>query len=397
MQKETSKTGKTSKKTETPRRVGAGLGSVFLVLVSATAGFGGGWVGSNARSNDSLSTKTSQQIISSESDLVSSIAKEVGPSVVSINVISQTTTRGFFGLESAPQESAGTGFIVSKDGVVVTNRHVISGAEEVSVTLSDGTELDDVEIIGQTADSDPLDVAFLKIKDTKGNDLQVAKLGDSSQMAVGHKVVAIGNALGQFQNTVTTGIISGYGRDVQASDGSGGGLETLQNLFQTDAAINQGNSGGPLVNTSGEVIGVNTAVAGAGAQNIGFAIPVNDIKGLITSVLEEGKLVRPYLGVRYVSLTDDMAAQLDIDTKRGAYIVPEEDGQQSIVPDSPADKAGLQPEDIITKINGSKIDERNSLTSLIGQHKVGDEVTQTIIRGGTEQEVKATLEAAPDN
>lgn len=270
MQKEVTTTAKTSKKTETPRRVGAGLGSVFLVLVSAAAGFGGGWVGSNAQSNDSLSTKTSQQIISSESDLVSSIAKEVGPSVVSINVISQTTTSGFFGLESARQESAGTGFIVSKDGVVVTNRHVISGAEEVSVTLSDGTELDDVEIIGQTADSDPLDVAFLKIKDTKGKDLQVAKLGDSSQMAVGHKVVAIGNALGQFQNTVTTGIISGYGRDVQASDGSGGGLETLQNLFQTDAAINQGNSGGPLVNTSGEVIGVNTAVAGAGAQNIGL-------------------------------------------------------------------------------------------------------------------------------
>lgn len=397
MQKEVTTTAKTSKKTETPRRVGAGLGSVFLVLVSAAAGFGGGWVGSNAQSNDSLSTKTSQQIISSESDLVSSIAKEVGPSVVSINVISQTTTSGFFGLESARQESAGTGFIVSKDGVVVTNRHVISGAEEVSVTLSDGTELDDVEIIGQTADSDPLDVAFLKIKDTKGKDLQVAKLGDSSQMAVGHKVVAIGNALGQFQNTVTTGIISGYGRDVQASDGSGGGLETLQNLFQTDAAINQGNSGGPLVNTSGEVIGVNTAVAGAGAQNIGFAIPINDIKGLITSVLEEGKLVRPYLGVRYVSLTDDMAAQLDINTKRGAYIVPEEDGQRSIVPDSPADKAGLQPKDIITKINGSKIDERNSLTSLIGQHKVGDEVTLTVIRDDKEQEIKVMLEAAPDN
>lgn len=390
--------GTASLPSQNPTKRIASLSVAFMMLMSAAAGFVGGWVGAGARQDDALGTKTSQQIISSESELVSKIARNVGPSVVSISVMSEGTSRGFFGLESVQQQSAGTGFIVSEDGVIVTNRHVIpAGVASVSVTLSDGTELDDVQVIGRTGANDPLDIAFLKISDAKGKKLTVAKLGDSSKMEVGHRVVAIGNALGQFQNTVTTGIISGYGRDVEASDGSGSAPETLQNLFQTDAAINQGNSGGPLVNTSGEVIGVNTAVAGAGAENIGFAIPINDIKGLITNVLSEGRLIRPYLGVRYISLTDEYAAQLDLDTKRGAFIVPEEGRQRSIIANSPAEKAGLQPEDIITKINGESVNERNSLTSLIGRHKVGEEVTLTIVRDGKEQEIKATLEAAPEN
>src|SRR5690606_5622300 len=178
------------------------------------------------------------------------------------------------------------------DGVVITNRHVVdSGTTAVSVTLSDGTQLDDVEIIGRTASSDPLDIAFLKINDTKGKKLTVAKIGDSGSMEVGDRVIAIGNALGQCENTVTSGILSGYGRDIDADDG--GNIESLQNLFQTDAAINPGNSGGPLMNLSGEVIGINVAVANA--QNIGFAIPINDVKGLIASVSKNGKLERPYL------------------------------------------------------------------------------------------------------
>src|SRR5207249_716858 len=156
----------------------------------------------------------------------------------------------------------------------------------------DGTELKNVSVIGRTSDSDPLDIAFLKINDKKGKTLTPVKLGDSSKIQVGDKVLAIGNALGQFQNTVTQGIISGYGRSVQAGDSSQLGLsnntETLQNLFQTDAAINEGNSGGPLVNMSGEVIGINTAIAG-GAQNVGFSIPINDVQGLIKSVLNKGK------------------------------------------------------------------------------------------------------------
>lgn len=372
------------------------LGSAFIILMSATAGFVGGWLGSEANREGAFSTQPNQRVVSNESEVISSIAKDVGPSVVSVNVTSQTRTRNsFFDFGPLEWQSAGTGFIVSEDGMVVTNRHVVAGADKVTVTLSDGTELTEVEVVGQTSQGDSLDVAFLKIKDAKGKDLRPVKLGDSARVEVGDKVVAIGNALGQFQNSVTTGIISGYGRDVQASDSLGFSTETLQNLFQTDAAINQGNSGGPLVNLNGEVIGINTAVAGEGAENIGFAIPINDVKGLVSSVLEKGKLERPYLGVRYMMLTDDLAFEYGVQIKRGAYIIPGVNGRPSVLADSPAEKAGLKEKDIIAKVNGEDVNEKNSLASLIGKHEVGKEVTLTIVRGGKEQEVKATLEAAP--
>jgi serine protease Do len=371
------------------------VGLALLVLISASAGFLGGWAGSRYN-GISQNSQDAQQIITTESQLISDIAKNVGPSVVSINVTSQQTTIDFFGNgRTFEAEAAGTGVIVSDDGVVVTNRHVIGNETSgVTVTLSDGTELTDVEVIGRTGANDPLDIAFLKIKDKKGKELKAAELGDSGVMQVGDKVVAIGNALGEFQNSVTSGIISGFGRSVVAGDETGS--ETLQNLLQTDAAINQGNSGGPLVNASGEVIGINTAIAGGGAENIGFAIPINDVKGLIKSVLEKGKLERPYLGVRYVPLDEDAAEAYDLDQTSGAYIVPRGNRrQESIVPGSPAAKAGLKAGDIITKIAGKEINEQNSLTSLIAQHAVGEEVELTIIRDGNEQTIKVTLEAAP--
>lgn len=377
------------------------LRAVFLVLVCLSVGFGGGWLGAHSNSEQlaggSRAQNTVRQVVVNEGELISSIAKEVGPSVVSVNVITQSQQTDFFGFVSPYQEEgAGTGIILSKEGYVMTNRHVVpSGTSQVSVTLSDGTELTEVEVVGRTSESDPLDIAFLKIKDTKGKTLIPAKIGDSSSVQVGDRVVAIGNALGQFQNTVTSGIISGYGRSVQAGDSSGiGSTETLQNLFQTDAAINQGNSGGPLVNVNGEVIGINTAIAGGQAQNIGFAIPISDTKGLIASVLERGKVERPYLGIRYVALTDDYAYQYNLSVKRGAYIAPSR-GQSSVVPDSPAAKAGLQEKDIITKIDGTAIDESHSLTSLVGRHKVGDEITLTVVRDGKEQAIKLTLAPAP--
>ncbi len=369
-----------------------------MLLLSTSAGFAGGWIGSEARGDHSGRTVQEQrEVVSSESDLYNAIVGEVGPSVVSVNVTSQGVSNSFFSFgELFEVESAGTGVIISEDGVVVTNRHVVPrDSSTVSVTLSDGTQLDNVEVIGRTQESDPLDIAFLKINDSKGKDLVPAKLGDSSTVEVGDKVLAIGNALGQFQNTVTAGIISGYGRTVVAADDAG--AETLQNLFQTDTAINQGNSGGPLVNLNGEVIGINTAVAG-NAENIGFAIPVNDIQGLIKSVLEEGQLLRPYLGVRYISLTDDYAYLYNLDVKRGAYLAPSgNSGQPTILPGSPAEKAGLREKDIITKVNDTVIDEDNSLTSVLGRFSVGERVTLTIIRDGQEQKVEATLEAAPES
>lgn len=397
--KDTDITG--SKKSSVKQRVSSvnisksHIKKVILVLVCLVAGVFGGLLGSSeTRTNKNTSNTVQQQIISNESQLINQIARTVGPSVVSVNVTGTATSSSLFGPSSVQEQSAGTGVILSEDGIIITNRHVVpAGTSSVSVTLSDGTNLDDVDVIGRTNDSDSLDVAFLKVNDKKGKTLQPAKLADSSKVQVGDKVVAIGNALGQFQNTVTSGIISGYGRSVQAGDSSGNSSETLQNLFQTDASINQGNSGGPLVNMNSEVIAINTAVAG-NAENIGFAIPINDIQGLIKSVLKDGKLVRPYLGVRYVSLTDDIAYQYNLNVKRGAYLAPGQ-GQATVLQGSPADKAGLKEKDVITKINDTNIDENNSLTSVLGRYSVGDTVNLTIVRDGKEQTVKVTLEAAP--
>lgn len=388
-----------TKKLETfkdPVQKAKSASTALLVLVCTAAGFGGGWLGARADSVQTTNqvSKADTRVILNESQLINDIAKKSGESVVSVNVSGETTQQTPFGLYSQPTAGAGTGIILSEDGYILTNRHVVpAGTSQVSITLSDGTELTDVTVVGRTNENDSLDVAFLKVKDLKGKKLTAAKLGDSSKVQVGDKVIAIGNALGQFQNTVTAGIISGFGRSVEAGDESGS--ESLQNLFQTDAAINQGNSGGPLTNINGEVIGINTAIAGGQAQNIGFAIPINDIQSLVKSVLTKGKLERPYLGVRYVSLTDDYAYEYNLTVKRGAYILPSRSGSSSILPGSPAEKAGLKEKDVITKIDGTNVDEKNSLTSLIGRKTVGDEVTLTVLRDGKEQSIKATLLAAP--
>lgn len=376
----------------------AGLARFLLLLLVATAaGFFGGKYGSGNSFVSSDSNKIVQkEIINNESQLINGIAKETGESVVSVNVKSVGTSNNFFNLgQSFEQESAGTGFIISSDGIVVTNRHVVpSDSAEVSITLSDGTELEDIEIVGRTNPNDPLDIAFLKIKDAKGKELKAIKIGDSTKTQVGDRVVAIGNALGQFQNTVTSGIISGYGRDIEAE--AEGGVEPLLNLFQTDAAINSGNSGGPLVNSAGEVIAVNVAVAGY-AENIGFAIPINDIKGLISSVLEKGKLERAYIGIRYININDDVAYNYDLSVKRGVYIPESRNGTGSILENGPGAKAGLKEGDIITKVDGEAIDEKNSLVSILGRKNVGQTVELTIIRDGEEQTITVTLEAAPNN
>ena len=374
-----------------------------LLLACLLAGFAGGYLGSWAQNRSrtaiATSTEAKQQYVSNESGLIKSIAKNVGQSVVSIDVRGQNTTTStdFFGF-AFPQvqqtQAAGTGFIISGSGIIVTNRHVVpEGTTSVSVTLSDGTKYQNVEVIGRTSAASSQDIAFLKIKDLKGKTLTPVMLGDSSKMEVGDMVIAIGNALGQFQNSVTTGIISGYGRSVTAGDSSGSAAENLTDLFQTDAAINEGNSGGPLVNINGEVIGVNTAVA-SGAENIGFAQPVNDLKSLISGVLAGGELQQPYLGVRYISLTNDLAYQFNLKVTRGAYVVSS-DGEPSVIPGSPAEKAGIKDHDIITKVNNTSINDKTSLSSALIRHKVGDKVDLTIVRGDKTLNLKATLETMP--
>jgi len=216
------------------------------------------------------------------------------------------------------------------------------------------------------------------------------ELGDSSTVQVGQRVVAIGNALGQFQNSVTTGIISGIKRPVVASSGST--TENLSNLFQTDAAINPGNSGGPLINLDGQVIGINTAMAGEGTQNIGFAIPINEAKNAIASVKATGKIVKPYLGVRYVPLTKEIAARNNLPVSEGAYLVSQPE-LPAVLPGSPAEKAGLKSGDIIIKINDIKINQANSLQSVIGSFQINDKIKITYLRDGKEKVTEAKLEA----
>jgi serine protease Do len=380
------------------------LAATLAAIVVLALGFGGGWLGAIAHQGDTPDITQQKTVLTSQAALVSSIAKTVGQSVVSVNVTAQAQASaspfdsffGYGGGGSQTEQSAGTGMILTSSGLIMTNRHVVpAGTTDVSVTLSDGTVFNNVKVVGRTNDNSSLDVAFLQIQDTKGKKLTPVSLGDSSKVNVGDPVVAIGNALGQFQNTVTSGIISGHGRSVQASDSTGSSSENLSDLFQTDAAINEGNSGGPLVDLGGNVIGMNTAVA-SDSQNIGFAIPINDLTGLINSVEQSGKLQQPYLGVVYVPITNDVKETFNLTVDQGAYIPKEiQIGEQTIIPGGPADKAGVKPGDVITKIEGKAVNQTTSITSLIDKHKVGDKVTLTIVRGSKTLTLDVTLGSAP--
>lgn len=353
----------------------------MIIILSLTSGLTGAWV-YDQFIDDGISTNVteSRNRVIAEGEVVTEIAHNVSPSVVSI-VVESTRQSSLFG--SVEQHGAGTGIVISKDGYILTNKHVIGdSATRVSVVTNDGTTYEDVRVIGR----DPVnDIAFLKIQDV--DSLTPAVLGDSSGLVVGSKVVAIGNALGEFQATVTSGIISGVNRSVVAGDETSS--ESLSNLIQTDAAINPGNSGGPLVNISGEVIGINTAVS-EGAEGIGFAIPINEAKGLIRGILDNGRIERAYLGVRYIMLSQEAAKYYEIDTTEGAYVVSG-NGGAAVASGSPAEKAGLKEGDVITKVNDIKLDNDTSLLSQLSQFSPNDTIKLTILRGGREQVLTVTL------
>ncbi|MBQ6375948.1 trypsin-like peptidase domain-containing protein [Candidatus Saccharibacteria bacterium] len=313
---------------------------------------------------------------------VADIVDKVSESVVSI--VTSVTTTSYFG-QSYISEAAGTGIIVSSDGYVLTNKHVIDGAKTINVVLDDGTTYKNVEV----AAVDPLnDVAFLKIKDV--SDLKAAKLGDSKTITVGQQVIAIGNALGQYQNSVTSGIVSGTGRSLTATDSTGTMSEQLSDMIQTDAAINSGNSGGPLVNAAGEVIGINTATTSA-AENMGFAIPIASVKGMLAQLKESGEAKRAYLGVYVVEITPEVAKSYNLPVSEGVYVYSSS-SYSAVIKDSPAAKAGLKDKDIITAVNGVKIGSNGSLSTLIGEYKPSDTVQLTVIRDGKEIAVNVTLD-----
>ena len=314
---------------------------------------------------------------------IAEVAEKVAESVVSI--VTSIKSTSYFG-QSYDSSAAGTGVIVTEDGYILTNKHVIDGANKISVVLDDGTTYEDVEV----AAVDPLnDIAFLKIKDATG--LKAAKLGDSKTISVGQQVVAIGNALGQYQNTVTSGIISGTGRSLTATDSTGSMAEQLSDMIQTDAAINSGNSGGPLVNAAGEVIGINTATSST-AENVGFAIPISSVKGMLNQLIETGKAARSYIGVYMVEITPEIAKNYNLPVSAGAYLYNSA-AYSAIVSGSPAAKAGLKDKDIITAVNGAKIGVAGSLSNLIGEYKPGDTVQLTVVREGKEIAVNIEIGA----
>ena len=366
--------------TKSPNKPKGLLTNILIGLMAGILGaaFYGYVIKADVNSNPS---KSGTKVTVLEQSAIIDLVKKVSPSVVSITSTSETSN--IFG-QSQAQEGAGTGIIVSDDGLILTNKHVISGATSLSVITSDNKTYKGAHVVA----TDPSnDIAFVKV-DAKG--LKAAELGDSSAVEVGQSVVAIGNALGQFQNSVTSGIISGRKQTITA--GSGSESETLTNLFQTDAAINPGNSGGPLVNIAGQVIGINTAIAGE-AQNIGFAIPINDAKNDLESVKNKGKITRAYLGVRYVANTKSIAAANNLPTDSGA-IVSGTGTNPAVVSGSPADKAGLKEGDIIVKVNDTAVDDKNSLSSALAQYKPGDTVKITYYRDGKQQTTNATLTQA---
>jgi len=347
--------------------------------------------------------------VSAEDRQVIEAVRKVSPSVVSI-VVSKELAKlynstgtfpfeQFFGFEFAPsvqppqpgqkqQIGGGTGFVISSDGLILTNRHVVADAEaQYEVVMSDGRLLPATVAAVDAI----LDIAVLKIE---AKDLPVAPLGDSSKLETGETVIAIGNALSEYSNSVTKGVISGINRRVVAGDGYGDS-EVIEEALQTDAAINPGNSGGPLISLRGEVVGVNTAVNRAG-QSIGFAIPIDAARVVIDSYRENGRIVRPWLGVRYVMLTAESAKANGLTAERGALVVG---GGQSegaaVVPGSPAEQAGLKAGDVLLDVDGVPLGTDHPLASVISRKRAGDVVSIRVLRETTEMTIQATLAELP--
>ena len=344
----------------------------------------------NSQSSNNSSSKV---VIKSEESVVIDVVEQALPSVVTIGI--KFTRRSSDRMEIDPfdpfspfrripgnertiERNIGSGFIVSEDGIVITNKHVVNETDAEYTVITNDKQVYIVSKIYR----DPLnDLAILKVNTTG---LKPLILGDSSKLKLGQKAIAIGTPLGEFQNTITTGIVSGLGRGITAGSMYEGFVERLDSVIQTDAAISAGNSGGPLLNSSAEVIGVNTAVSSQG-ENIGFAIPVNVVKELLNNFEDRGgSFERPYIGIRFSMIDQEIAQQEDL--VEGAFI-------QSVEEGSPAERAGLKRGDIITAIDNIKLQgsDNNSLAKAIVQKKVGDKISIEFFREGTKQKVEVIL------
>lgn len=284
----------------------------------------------------------------------------------------------------------GSGFLISSDGLIVTNKHVVSDPDAIyEIQLNNGKKY-----TGQVLARDSvLDVAFVKIAATG---LPYLTLGDSDQLEIGQSVVAIGNALGQFNNTVSVGVVSGLSRSITAGDDAGQS-EQLDKVIQTDAAINPGNSGGPLLDLSGNVVGVDVAVV-EGSSNIGFALPINSLKTAIASVRATGKIIRPYVGIRYIPIDADVKAKNNLTVDHGVLVQRGATASDvAVIPGSPANKAGIVEGDIILSIDGQNIDADHDFSSLIRDKNIGDTVRLVVLSKGIQKTFSLKLEQAPTN
>lgn len=395
---------------------GAAVITTFLIGASFLA-----WARNNPSSfiqlvtptvNNTQNTSSTAFLYPSESIVVDTV-KKVNSAVVAITVSKNVPVYeryfertpspfqdffgdDFFGGFSIPQLrkkgtelreiGGGSGFLVSADGYIITNRHVVSDEKaEYTVFTNDGKKYDAKVIARDPA----LDLAIIKIN---GSNFHYLSFADSDKLEVGQTVIAIGNALAEFRNTVSVGVVSGLSRSIIASDSLGRNTEALDQLIQTDAGINHGNSGGPLLNLSGEVIGVNVAIA-EGAENIGFAIAGNSVKVVVDSVQKTGKIVRPYLGVRYIEINEEIKEKNKLSVDHGVLVQRgTEVGDLAVIPGSPADKAGIIENDIILEIDGTKLTSDKSLATIIRTKKVGDVVKLKINHKGQEKMATVTLE-----
>ena len=393
------------------KRLGNGL-IISIILISLLSGLLAGAAGTylvakNIGLTGKVSSQTSKNIVVNEDSAIVDVVKKASPAVVSIIVsadVSQNQNSAFSNpfffdpfSQNRPQTpsnsntpnfqqiAAGSGFFISSDGLILTNKHVTSAAQNAkfSVVTSDGKQYD-ANVVAQ----DPInDIALIKIKISNAPTLNFA---DSNSIEIGQRVIAIGNSLGQYTNTVTTGVVSGIGRNITAGDEQTS--EQLEGVIQTDAAINPGNSGGPLLDVGGDVIGMNTAIDQQG-QLVGFAIPSDDVQKDLASYQKLGKIVKPFLGVEYIQLNAQIKQQYNLATDNGAWVTnqPNNDGTPAVVPGSAADKAGIKENDIITALNGKKLDQNTTLAGLIKDFDPGQTMDLQVLRNGKTIDLKVTL------
>jgi S1-C subfamily serine protease len=368
-----------------------GPGAIGLVAVAVVAGIVSGALSAVGVSNlmaepeprgaaqTPVDASTVSDVTIDESSAVITAVDRVAPAVVTI----QSRSSGLLG-----QSGSGSGFIYDEDGYILTNRHVVEDADELTVELMDGREFS-----GTVYGIDTLtDLAIVTID---AQDLPAAPLGSSEGLEPGQLAIAIGNPLGNFRNTVTTGVVSGLGRRIQASGPSQTSSDQLNNLIQTDAAINPGNSGGPLVNSAGQVIGVNTAVS-TDAQGIGFAIPIDVARPIMEQAIDGEEIARPWIGVYYQPISPAVAEELGLPVEYGA-LVQASGGQSAVISGSPAEAAGLQEGDIIVAIEGEQMGADADLSLLIVEHSPGDTITLRVLRDNSTMELEVELGVMPDS